>query len=211
MGKDMVKNELKRVMRGYRCPVCSLIERRSNHRIRHVLDGVVTNPDSRERFLDSEGFCRHHSERVLETGRPLSHAILYSNLLEEKRKAWEKKRRGRRRPCELCELELKNETTYLYWFAKGLKDPAFISAYDAGGVLCMHHLEGVRGKLRRRSTADEQLMRITSRKYDELHAQLEGIRKKHDYKHASESWTPEERRAWKRIVRLLVDQGDHRR
>lgn len=209
MSKDMIYNDLMDMMSDDECPICRLIAHRTNKRISHVLTGCVTNPDSRERFLDAEGFCKHHGDQVLRKGRPLSHAILYESLIEEKKKSLDKKRSPK--TCELCELEHKNEKNYLHYFPRLLKEEAFFKRYEEEGMLCMHHLEACLASMRKKSALRERLKHTTLTKYDTLQSHLREIRRKRDYKAAHEKWTEEERRAWKKAVRMTTDQGDYRR
>lgn len=210
MGKDMIKNELMHRMKYDKCPICGLVEKRSESRIESVLKGAVTDTDTRREFLDSEGFCKHHAERVLRRKQPLSHAILYGNLLEYKMRRIGREK-FRKAKCRFCELEDESEKIYVYWFAKSLTEEAFFETYKEQAILCTTHLDAVLRKLRKKHPMRETLIETTKEKYDALNRDLQEIRRKYNYKYAKEAWTNSEKEAWKKVVRLLIDQGEHRR
>ena len=68
-----------------RCPACELTRSKAMHYIDHALYGLVTDPQSQNKFADTGGYCRRHGEMLLKIpwGSALGVAILYNRLIED--------------------------------------------------------------------------------------------------------------------------------
>ncbi len=207
--KDLVRLALLDEMKRPGCPVCRLIDKRSERRTNAILYENVTDAGFRRDFLDAEGFCGLHAEKVLKGGRPLSHAILYESLMNYMRRRLGKRRK--KAECVLCALESTNEKAYLRFFAQCLSETDFFATYREGDPLCFCHLEMTLGHLRRKSPVRQALITATNKRYDELAKDLEEIKRKSRHENAHEAWTKSEKTAWKRVVRLFTDRYAYRR
>ncbi len=207
--KDLVRLALLSEMKRQGCPVCRLIDKRSTERAKTVLSESVLDTEFRKDFLDAQGFCGLHAEKVLEGGRPLSHAILYQSLMGHMRRNLGKRRK--KDSCLLCELERTNEEAYVRFFAQCSSEKDFFEVYREGSPLCFCHLEMTLKHLRRKSPERKGLLETTNQKYDALFEDLEGIKRKSRHEHAHEAWTKSEQDAWKRVVRLFTDPYAYRR
>ena len=54
------------------------------------------------------------------------------------------------------------------------------------------------------------MKKTTIEKYETLLHDLEEIQRKSDYRYKDEDWTESEKKAWRQVVSLLIDEGEHR-
>jgi len=207
--KDLVRLALLDEMKQPGCPVCRLIDKRSEKRTNAIFYENVTDSGFRRDFLDAEGFCGLHAEKVMNNGSPLSHAILYQSLMDYMRRRLGKNRK--KSECVLCAMESANEKAYVRFFAQCLSETDFFETYRQGDPLCFCHLEMTSGHLRRKSPERKALVATTNQRYDALARDLEEIKRKSRHENAHEAWTQSERTAWKRVVRLFTDRYSYRR
>ncbi len=197
------------------CPVCTMITKRTNQKIEAFQYAHVSDVEFRKTFIESDGFCQHHSERFFDKGDHLNHAILYHHLLKVKRTRYAQHnifRRPRRKPCLFCEHERVSEKLYVNLFFEALNHPEFHGLYKEKGVVCTTHFDAVMKRLRKKKSPHTKTFEATTLdKYAAYQHDLAEIKRKNDYKHAEERLNEQERNTWQIARKLLIDQGMHRR
>ena len=211
---DVLVHELSDRMVRDECPICAYIASRSHLEMDFLLYENVNDGEIRNRFLCAGGFCLHHSKMLLDHGDPLGHAILYSHLLSLKiARVQGKKDSLSRDICLFCSHESSHEQEYIRIFSNAWLDPDFSSQYRESGVLCLPHLFLVTKHLKEdhQCLESERLKKFTLEKYQEISHNLAEIQRKSDSLSSREPWTEQENRAWRKVVSLLIDQGEYRR
>jgi len=215
MRQNFTWHDIHKRMVNDNCPICDLIEKRTDQKIEVLQYQHVTDVDFRKDFIDSGGFCSHHTERFYEKGDALNHAIVYAHLLSFELNRLEKGRIGKKRKteaCMFCESENTSETIYLNLFSGSYAEPAFKTRYEESGLLCMTHFKSVLRRMEK--TKDSQaahLKTVTTEKYGTLLHQLKEIKRKNDFRFHEERLDGKEKKAWSKARKLLIDQGQHRR
>ncbi len=207
--------DLKAVMQPDMCPVCQLVNLRTEQKIATFQYAHIADVDFRKTFIDSDGFCQHHTEKFYEAGDHLNHAVLYHHLLTVKlNRITQQKPAQKKKPtaCLLCAHEKTSEALYINLFASGLEHDALKTMYMDKGIVCMHHFDPILKRLRKiKSPHVDDFIKHTLTMYQSYQHDLAEIKRKNDHKHAEERLSDQERHTWKLIRRLLVDQGNHRR
>jgi hypothetical protein len=65
------------------CPVCRLLVRNADRYVETVLWEMVTDVDAREKFRQTQGYCREHAWLLARRGASLGTAILMLDVLEQ--------------------------------------------------------------------------------------------------------------------------------
>ena len=79
------------------CPVCRLLVRNADRYVEMVLWEMVTDVDAREKFRQTQGYCREHAWLLARRGASLGTAILMLDVLEGTMRLLEADRPERRR------------------------------------------------------------------------------------------------------------------
>ncbi|NPV48958.1 MAG: hypothetical protein HPY69_18610 [Armatimonadetes bacterium] len=174
------------------CPVCRLADR-AEHRFlevlfyEHINDGHV-----RARLRETGGFCRRHTQAILEAGDALGSSLLFGDLL-----------RGGKQPpgpCPACQAGAEAARRAERCLLQHFLEPDVAAAYRAGGGLCRRHLdEAMRSH---RSAASQQLLEVEEQRTRQLAAECAEFVAKTDYRRAGEP-LGREGTAWRRAARKL--------
>lgn len=78
------------------CPVCRLLVRHADRYVETVLWEMVTDVDAREKFRQTQGYCREHAWLLARRGASLGTAILMLDVLEKAMRVLEADRPERR-------------------------------------------------------------------------------------------------------------------
>ncbi len=216
MERNYTWHDIVKRMEERRCPICRLIDDRTHQKISVLQYQHVSDVEFRKRFIDSKGFCEHHTEKFYEQGDSINHAIVYGHLLDVELRRLEdgsySKKDKHTKPCMLCESENTSEAIYLNIFQKAFNEADFKTHYEDRGILCMHHHKIMLKRMKKAKNPDlKSYSSITGHKYQELLQDLKEIKRKNDFKHVNEKLTERETKAWQKARKLLVDQGEHRR
>lgn len=208
MSRDTVYYEIMDMMQDNCCPICELIKKRTLQSMNAFLYESVNDIGIRKELNEARGLCNHHSAMLLAMGDPLSHAIMYGDLIKE---AVHDAEHDNYQPyddhsgCRYCKASLRAETTYATAFLYDYPDDEFQEKYKGSGMLCMSHLHMIQV-----SSEKNKLERIyktirsdTLEKYDYLMTCLSEIRRKNDYRFSDEEWTEDEKSAWKKAVGVI--------
>ena len=196
------------------CALCRLVTRSVERSLRSFFTEFVNDPKARERLRRSQGFCAEHTPLLASLGDALGVAILYSDLADQTRERWRHlggggvllgKLRGSRppapsAPCPACSDAADAERRYVSALAAGLESEATWQALEAGGPLCVPHLEQVMALTK--PTTTTRLRQHAEASLATLQAELEEIIRKNDYRFRGELWGAE-RDAWLRALPLL--------
>ena len=189
------------------CPVCELMDFRINQSVENFLYESVNNPHIRYKIEKTNGFCNHHVHMLLRKGDPLSHAILYQDLLSlvaaNIDKPKNKIKYDNHSGCMFCERERDNEYDYTKAFLEFFEKEEFSSKYKKSGMLCVPHLVKIQNiKFSNKKTL-KAIMDETLGKYTALNAHLAEIKRKSDYRFNDEEWTEEEKAAWTKAAKAF--------
>ncbi|HOV69331.1 MAG TPA: DUF6062 family protein [Clostridia bacterium] len=200
---DIIYHELMDLMNDD-CPVCALMSKRLSEKIEFFLYEAVNDRGLRKEISVGGGFCNTHAYQILEAGDPLAHAILYSDLLADLsvnlRAGNVSRHTGK---CVFCESAAQGEKIYTAKFAAYYEEvEEFRSKYAQSGMLCKKHITDAAVLIKKKGIREE-LCNKTAEKYDLLIKDLEGIRRKSDYRHSHEPWSEGERTAWKKAVAAI--------
>ena len=140
--------ELQKASEKSGCPLCCIVEDRTNRYIDNTLFEHISDRGFRALHREAGGFCPSHAGRLLSFRDGLAVAILSRDILEdridsfERKKAW---RPGGR--CPVCAEREKIEREYLEFLASSGGDSAeekqlrdFFTASDG---LCANHYSGL--------------------------------------------------------------------
>jgi len=196
------------------CALCRLVERTIDRSLKSFFSEFVNDPEVRVQFRKADGFCRTHLVNLERSGDALAIAILYADLTKESLVRW---RTGKRTPksklrgslfarsaacvCPACAAEAEGETRFVAALAAGLgRDSSVWEAVEASRGLCIRHVDSVAAAAAPADAA--HLIEIEVRKLETLHAELEEIIRKNDYRYRGEEWGAE-RDAWRRALLRL--------
>ena len=182
------------------CPICALMEFRINESLKNFLYESVNNPHIRYKIEKTNGFCNHHTHMMLRKGDPLSHAILYQDLMNRvianidnpKNKIKYNDHKG----CMFCERERENEYNYTKAFLDFFEKDEFSEKYKKSGVLCVPHLIIIKNIKFSNRKSLKAIVATTLEKYRTLNGHLSEIKRKSDYRFTDEEWTEDEKSAW---------------
>ena len=189
------------------CPVCELMDFRINESIENFLYESVNNPHIRYKIEKTNGFCNHHTHMMLRKGDPLSHAILYqdlmslviSNIDNPKNKIKYNNHAG----CMFCERERDNEYDYTKAFLEFFENSKFSDKYKKSGILCVPHLTTIKNIKFTNKKILKEIIDTTLEKYRILNSHLSEIKRKSDYRFTDEEWTDSEKEAWTKAVKIF--------
>jgi len=194
-------------MEGDCCPVCELMDFRINQSLENFLYESVNNPHIRYKIEKTNGFCNHHVHMMLKKGDPLSHAILYqdlmNNVIANVNNPKSKIKYNEHSGCIFCERERENEYDYTKAFLDFFSKEEFSEKYKKKGLLCVPHLVIIKNiKFTNKKTLNA-IMDATLEKYRVLNGHLSEIKRKSDYRHTDEEWTEDEKAAWTKAARTF--------
>ena len=189
------------------CPICALMDFRINESIENFLYESVNNPHIRYKIEKTNGFCNHHVHMMLKKGDPLSHAILYqdlmNNVITNLDNPKSKMKYNDHTGCIFCERERENENNYTKAFLDFFEKEEFLERYKKSGTLCVPHLIMIKNiKFSNKKTLNA-IMAETLAKYRILNGHLSEIKRKNDYRFAGEEWTEKEKTAWVRGAEIF--------
>jgi len=199
---------------GARCALCRIEEEAEHRYIETIAEERINDPGIRSILRDSRGFCRRHTELLLDTGQALGVSILMGDQVEvflqhlerfdsRGRRLKASGGRPRRRTCPACRHVADVRRRFCAVFVESLAaDEQAAGAWEeAAAPLCTVHYRLVC------AAADEPTAaRIRCgqhRKLEEVRRQLELFCRKQDYRFRREP-VGSERDAWLRVARIIA-------
>ncbi len=139
------------------CAVCQLLLRDADQHLDSILYEYVVDVDTNQAFRQSRGLCNEHGWQMMNYfGGKLGAAILYHASIDEvlkiltqqegvKNRIFARKGSGLAEKllpaaeCMVCQMQNRNEKTYLETFIHYLEDEKFQAAYRRSEGLCLPH------------------------------------------------------------------------
>ena len=175
------------------CAVCRCAGQTAARFFEALLDEYINDPETRRELREMGGFCVFHAGELLARRNPLGTAILYNDLLSQKRALLERWRhpgplglgssRGDAAPsarhCPVCAAERETERRAVEVLARGLDEGGLGQEWSASDGLCWPHFTAVRPLARRSRAAldDHQAARL-----DQTLVELQGLIDSFDYR-----------------------------
>ena len=216
------------------CPVCSTVERGALRALDGLMYEQVNDPFTRERLVDSHGFCNWHAwmlPQIANSG--LGVAVIYQHLLQVARDAlgaagqaaaagrrapglWGRFRgtrgapspflewRSKKTPCFLCEMAHRSERDLLTTILDFIGDAEFAEAFRGSAGLCLPHL-ALAVDLGRDRPHLSTLLNAQAVLWRDLQWELAESTRKADYRYADEA-KGREGTGWIRALGLFVGQ-----
>ena len=190
---------------GEPCAICRLAARSATRAVREIFSEFVNDPQARDKFRATGGFCQFHTPMVEATGDALGVAILYSDLARlaieslEGTKPRSLLRSPKPKPCLCCTAETEASARYL----QSLADAANTAELELSGFCRLHH----QSLCKMLPPAIKEKLFVQEAAYlKRLQAELEEIIRKNDYRFQHEEWG-DERDAWRRALAKLRRVG----
>lgn len=200
------------------CAICRCAQQTADRFFTALLDEYINEPETRQALREVGGFCAFHAGELLARRNPLGTAILYNDLLSQRRATLERWRHqrplrlsaprgltvGGEPHCPVCAAERETERRAAEVLARGLDEGALGAQWSGSTGLCWPHFSRVRPLARRgRVVLDEH----QAAQLDQTLAELRLLIDSFDYRNR-EGRPPHIETAWRRAVPRAV--GDRR-
>lgn len=193
------------------CPICRLLEQDARSSIKWTLYEHVNDSDIRQELVASRGYCKEHSDLLIELGHPLGVAIIYRDIIDaatadlQSGAVLRRNRRGSksRSQCPICKSVKGYLDRCLGTLTDNYGDDEMRSRLLSCRDLCIPHVELLLDRLP--PNAQQELRQAALSHLGELKAELSEIIRKSDYR-CEEPWG-EEGNAWTRAVKRLSGHG----
>ena len=214
------------------CPVCSIVERGAKKALDGLMYEQVNDPVTRERLVESHGFCNWHAwmlPRIPNSalGAAMIYRHLLDNALEQLRSTLQSPATGapnsalherffgtrsdpptfltwrrKKAPCYLCRMSRQSERDTLNTVLDFIGEPDFADAFHRSAGLCLPHL--TRGlELGTGGPDVAPLLSAHRERWEDLRWELDEFVRKFDYRYADEP-RGREGNSWSRGLELFV-------
>ncbi len=217
------------------CPVCSLVERGALRALDGLMYEQVNDPFTRDRLLESQGFCNWHAWMLPSVrNSALGVALIYRHLLGETlgrlqatmrgshpRGRWERLRerlagpRGERPPilswrtkrprCYLCMFARQSERDHLRTILEFVGEPEFAEGFARSAGMCLPHLTAAT-EIGRDHPNLRVLLTAHEARWKDLVWELEEFARKFDYRYADEA-KDRESSSWHRVLEVFAGRA----
>jgi hypothetical protein len=217
------------------CPVCTLLEQGERKALDALLYEQVNDPFTRDRLVESHGFCNWHAWMLPGVHNSASGvALIYRHLLSETleqvaatlrevrpRSRWQRIKarlfgsreepllllawRKKKRRCYLCAFSRRTETDYLTTILEFLGEADFAEAFGRSAGLCLPHL-CLAAALGRDDQNLRSLLAAQEARWRDLTWELGEFVRKFDYRYAGEA-RGRENSSWQRVLEVLVGRA----
>ncbi len=198
------------------CAICRCARQTAERFFTALLDEYINDPETRQELRDAGGFCAFHAGELLARRNPLGTAILYNDLLSQRRALLERWRRPRvlaapragvapnGRHCPVCAAERETERRAAEVLARGLDEGGLRAAWSASEGLCWPHFTTVHALARQGRVALDE---VQTARMDQTLEELRLLIDSFDYRNRDGRPAHIET-AWRRAVPWAV--GDRR-
>jgi len=190
------------------CVICKLLEFSVLKYLENLLHEFTMDPTSRREIREAFGYCRKHTEQLIEvtknTNQRLSASIVAEDLAnyfikhsKKLIKSGIKSGTGifkTRKSCPICKYYDKHERMYVSEFAKGTAKEEFLRKFEESPGICLEHLIKVSKSIKDR-TALKKLLKPQIAMIEETDHELNNFVKKFDH-NSNERITDNEASAW---------------
>lgn len=217
------------------CPVCTQVERGALKALDGLMYEQVNDPFTRDRLLESHGFCNWHAWMLPGIGNSaLGVALIYRHLLQETlehlqaagrearpRGRWHRLRerltgsrqdrlpilawRSKKSRCYMCSFARRSERDYLKTILDFIAESEFSEAFARSATLCLPHLYAAMD-IGRDHPNLPILLAIHERRWQDLLWELEEFARKFDYRYAEEI-KGRESSSWHRVLDVFVGRA----
>ena len=213
--KNTYYTELLETFSKEECAICKLLESSVLKYLENLLHEFTMDPTSRREIRETFGYCRKHTEQLIEvtqnTNQRLSASIVAEDLVnyfikhsKKLLKSGIKSGTGvfkMRKSCPICKYYSKHEKMYISEFAKGTAKEEFLRKFEENPGICLEHLNKVSKSIKER-TALKRLLKPQIAMIEETDNELNNFIKKFDHK-SSERITDNEASAWYRLFERI--------
>jgi hypothetical protein len=217
------------------CPVCTRLEQGATRSLDALMYEQVNDPITRERLVESHGFCNWHAWILPGIhNSALGVALIYSHLLQETvdhlqtarqgahprtrgRRLWERLTgsrrdvppmlawRQRKARCPICTFARQAERDDLTTIFEYLGEPGFGEAFSRSSGLCLPHLY-LAMTIGRDHPHLPTLLAVHEARWKDLLWELEEFARKFDYRYADEV-KGRETSSWHRVLEVFTGRA----
>lgn len=217
------------------CPVCTLVEQGALKTLDGLLYEQVNDPSTRQRLVESHGFCNWHAWMLPSVhNSSLGAALIYRHLLGETlehlqttlratcpRSRWQRLRerlagprdeglpilawRTKRSRCYLCTFARRSEQDCLRTILEFIGEPEFAEAFARSSGLCLPHLYAAMA-IGRDHPNLRALVAAHEARWKDLVWELEEFSRKFDYRYVDEV-KGRESSSWHRVLEVFVGRA----
>jgi len=217
------------------CPVCTLLEQGALKALDGLMYEQVNDPFTRERLVESHGFCNWHAWMLPSVhNSALGVALIYRHLLQETlehlqaesrevhpRGRWQRlwtrltgsreeplpvlAWRQKKTPCYLCTFARRTEQDYLKTILAFLGEAEFAQAFARSAGLCLPHLYAAMA-IGRDHPNLRTLLATHEKRWQDLLWELEEFARKFDYRYKDEV-KGRESSSWHRALDAFVGRA----
>jgi hypothetical protein len=196
------------------CAICRYREQTEDRYFDALLYENVNDVNTRTRLRSSGGFCARHARVLVECGEALGTAILYGDLLNERRRWLHRAnaakalpgglaKSGFGRDCPACEAGQGAERRCAEVMAAALDAHKLTEPWKRSDGLCWPHFLLVRSLCRAgRKDLDDVEMQCLDRLADDVRELIES----YDYQWSG-TRPPRVVSAWRRVVDVIIGQS----
>ncbi len=210
MQKEFSYKDMQRQMSEGVCPICTSMQKKTLNKLNALSYAHLTDVEFRKNYIQSDGFCHHHTELFFQHSDILAHAVLFEHLFKVKLKRASNHKnvqKKRAKTCFLCQQEKTAETLLIGIFIKGLNDKAFLNDYKEKALCCTKHFDDILNH--KKTKAHQDFKETTLKKYQRMHHHLAEIKRKNDFKYADERLSQAEIKASKQARAIINYPFDH--
>lgn len=217
------------------CPVCTRLEQAALKALDGLMYEQVNDPFTRDRLLESHGFCNWHAWMLPSIrNSALGVALIYRHLLGETlehlqaasraarpRGRWQRLRerltgprqeplsilgwRSKKSRCYMCSFARRSEKDDLRTILEFIGEAEFGEAFARSAGLCLPHLYAAMA-IGRDHPHLPTLLAIHERRWRDLQWELEEFARKFDYRYADEA-KGRESSSWHRVLDVFVGRA----
>jgi len=217
------------------CPVCSIVEQGALKALDGLLYEQVNDPITRERLVESHGFCNWHAWMLPRVpNSALGAAVIYRHLLQNTLDHLQATPqvagsgapnstlrdrlfgarsepppfltwRRKKAPCYLCKMSRHSERDTLTAVLNFIGEPEFSEAFGRSAGLCLPHLTRALEMGRDRPDL-VPLLNAHRARWEDLRCELDEFVRKFDYRYADEA-RGREGNSWSRALDLFVGRA----
>ena len=217
------------------CPVCTRLEQGAIRSLDALMYEQVNDPITRERLVESHGFCNWHAWILPGIhNSALGVALIYRHLLQEtldrlqaarrdahprtrRRRVWERLTgsrrdpiqmlawRGRKTRCPMCGFARHAERDDLTTILEYIGEPGFAEAFSRSSGLCLPHVY-LAMTIGRDHPHLRTLLAVQEARWKDLVWELEEFARKFDYRYADEA-KGRETSSWHRALEVFVGRA----
>ncbi|MFA3783437.1 DUF6062 family protein [Melioribacteraceae bacterium 4301-Me] len=187
------------------CPICNGNKKEAYNYLDNLLYENVNDNKIRNQLRSSLGFCKEHSQLLIQINDSLGTAIIYNDLLSyfgKKLTADHFKTFKKKEKCHVCKIVEEETLNNLHLLISYSDDSEFKNAFEKSSGLCAEHLISLLFLCKNKDSM-EYFIRFHKEKIEMMRKNLEELIRKNDYRFRKEKITGEEGKSWIKAVNFL--------